>query len=107
MLSFGSRFYSPLPPATGHPPLTVQCYHLPPQGSAGIELYVKRTAELSHPESKGEGFNIIGDESPDSVSNQSGKLTAENQILEVRAAFVYIYYIQLMYVRPYMYVHAR
>ena len=88
--------------------LLLHYYHLPSQGNADIKPHVKRTVELSRPEGKGLGFNIIGGEgdagifisyiSPGSISDQSEKLTAGDMILEVINAFVYVYIC--------MYVHA-
>ena len=69
------------------------CITITPQANADIKPYVRRTVELSRPEGKGLGFNIIGGEgdagifisyiSPGSISDQSEKLTAGDQILEV------------------------
>ena len=80
-----------LPPAIH--PLTVQHYPFPPQGNVDVKPYVKRTVELSRPEGKGLGFNIIGGEgdagvfisyiSPGSISGQSEKLTPGDLIIEV------------------------
>ena len=60
---------------------------------ADIKPCVKRTVELNRCEGKGLGFNIIGGKgdtgifisyiSPGSISDQSEKLTAGDQILEV------------------------
>ena len=87
------RFYTPLLLVTAIHLLLLHYYHLPPQANADITPYVKRTVELSRPEGKGLGFNIIGGEgdagifisyiSPGSISDQSEKLTAGDQILEV------------------------
>ena len=79
--------------------------HLSPQVNGDIKPYFKRTMELSRPEGKGLGFNIIGGEedtgifiyiSPGSISDQSEKLTAGDQILEVLHLCTYIY-VHLLY----------
>ena len=80
-----------MPPAIH--PLTVQHYPFSPQGNVDVKPYVKRTVELSRPEGKGLGFNIIGGEgdagifisyiSPGSISGQSEKLTPGDSIIKV------------------------